>query len=317
MLDLVEVPPPVPPADGYVVALAAIGINFADVVERRGRYRAGQCLPYELGKEGAGVIVARGPRARDHALGEPVIVVRFAGGCYAEQVAVSPHELLRGPAGYDLAELAAFANGFATAWYGLTEVLRVRAGESFLVSAAAGAVGSATVQLARALGLDPVLGLAGGPEKCRFVEAELGADRCFDYREGEVEAQVRAHRGGAGIELALDTVGGEALEAMLALLEPLGRLASVGFSSIDADYGERLPRLSLLRLFHRSISIGGLNLERLDYPRRQESWRRLVAFAEEKGLKPHVGHLFPLAEVAEAHRALECRATVGKVLLIP
>lgn len=317
MLEPAEVLPPVPPVDGYVVALAAIGVNFADVVERRGLYRSHQSLPYELGKEGAGVVVARGAEAREHALGEPVIVVRFAGGCYAEQVAVSPHELLRGPAGYDLHQLAAFANCFATAWYGLTEVLRAREGESFLVSAAAGAVGSAAVLLARALGLDPVLGLAGGPEKCRFVESELGADRCFDYREGELETRVRAHRAGAGVELALDTVGGEALEAMLALLEPLGRLASVGFSSIDTDYAERLPRLSLLRLFHRSISVAGLNLERLDYPRRLESWQRLVAFVEEKCLKPQVGHLFPLAEAAEAHRALESRETVGKVLLIP
>ncbi|HKX46033.1 MAG TPA: alcohol dehydrogenase catalytic domain-containing protein, partial [Planctomycetota bacterium] len=100
----VEVAEPALPRDGYVVELAAIGINFAELVERRGLYRRGQTLPYEIGKEACGRVVAAGPDARGFERGERVIVIRFAGGCYAERVAVRPGELLRPPAHLDDAE---------------------------------------------------------------------------------------------------------------------------------------------------------------------------------------------------------------------
>ncbi|HRC86674.1 MAG TPA: zinc-binding dehydrogenase, partial [Thermoanaerobaculia bacterium] len=164
---------------------------------------------------------------------------------------------------------------------------------------------------------EPVIGLAGSGAKCRFVEERLGAHACFETAGDQLGTRIRSLTAGRGIDLVLDSVGGSVLDLALELLAPLGRLVSVGFSSIDRDYRGALPTLHLLELFHRSISVSGLNLENLDYPRRQSAWRELVSFVECHGLRPVVGEIFPLHHVAAAHQALESRATFGKLILRP
>lgn len=309
-------PEPACPSDGYVVEVRAAGINFADVVERRGRYRKGQTCPFELGKEAAGVVVERGPDASEFAVGDRVIVIKFSGGCYAERVAAGPAQVLPAPAALSFEELAAFAILYATAWYGMREIARVRPGESVLIQAAAGGVGTAAIQLARAYGCTPILGTAGTPEKCALVE-ELGADACVDYAAADFREVVRERTGGRGVDYCLESVGGEIYARSLEMLAPMGRLVIIGFSSISSDYANRIERLHPLTVFHRSISVAGLNVENLDFPSRRDVWGRLVAFAEEHALRPVVGRTFPLEEVAAAHAALEGRATTGKVVLVP
>lgn len=317
----VDVPDPEPPVDGYVVELAAIGINFAELVERRGRYRRDQRLPYEMGKEGAGTVVAAGPAAPGpdaggFAVGDRVMVVKFDGGVYAERVALRARDLLAAPEHLSLEEAAAFAIAFGTAWYAQEELARVRPGEAVLIQAAAGSTGSAAVKLAVARGCGPVIATAGGAAKCEQALA-LGAATCVDYRGDDFAPAVADATAGRGVDYCLESVGGDVFERSLAVLAPLGRLVVIGFSSIDADHAERIKRVHPLQLFLRSWGLFGLNVENLDFPNRPDVWSRLAAFAAEHGLRPHLGPRFPLRAAAAAHAAIERRETTGKVLLIP
>lgn len=316
VLRVTEQPEPEPPTDGFVVQMTAIGMNYADVVLRRGRYRKDQALPTEIGFEGAGTVVARGPEASGFAVGDEVVVVKLVGGTYAERVALGPHQILPARSDIPLEDQAGFANTFATAWYALTELARVRAGESVLIQAGAGGVGTAAVQIARALGCSPVLATAGGPEKCAYVES-LGADACLDYRASDFREGVREHTGGHGVDFVLESVGGEVFERSLEVLAPLGHMVFIGFSSIEDDYAERIQRVHPLTLFHRSLSLSGLNVSNLQYPTRRAVWDRLTAFCVEHGLAPQIGGRFALDDAPSAHAALESRKTMGKLLLIP
>lgn len=316
VLELAELDSPELPRDGYLVEVKACGVNFADVVERRGEYRKDQQLPYDLGKEAAGVVVERGPEATEFALGDRVIVIHFEGGCYAERVAARPDQVLPAPAHLDFDELAAMPIIYATAWYAMHELARVRPGESVLIQAAAGAVGAAAIQLARSHGCTPILGTAGGPEKAAFVE-ELGADRGIDYRTHDFRKAVAGATDGVGVDYVLESVGGEVFERSLEVMAPMGRMVIIGFSSIRGDYAKAIKRIHPLSLFHRSTAIAGLNIENLRFASRRDVWGRMLRHVESEGLRPVIGHRFPLADAAAAHRALESRATRGKVLLIP
>jgi len=316
VLRVAEHPEPELPADGYLVEVRAAGINFADVVERRGRYRKDQALPFEIGKEAAGVVLERGPEAREFELGQTVVVVRLRGGCYAERVVARPGQILPAPAGLSFEELAALPICFVTAWYGMNELARVRPGEAVLIQAAAGGVGTAALQLARASGCSPIIGTAGGPEKCEWARKH-GADVCVDYNQDDFLEVVHEHTAGRGVDYALESVGGEVFDKSLQALAPMGRLVIIGFSSIDSDYKNRIRRVHSLTLFHRSISLAGLNVDNLDFPSRRDLWDPMCAFVEEHGLKPQVGLSCPLDEAPRAHAALEGRESMGKVVLVP
>jgi NADPH2:quinone reductase len=309
-----EAPDPTPPRDGYVVEVRAAGLNYADVVERRGLYRREQEPPYVMGKEAAGIVVARGPDATEFELGDPVIVVKFRNGCYADLVAAEAHEVLRPPAGMTWVELAAFAINYATAWWGMHEVARVRPGEPVLVQAAAGGVGTAAVALARTHGCGPIIGTAGGPDKVRRV-LELGADVAVDYKVDDFRPAVLDATDGRGVAYCLESVGGDTYTRSLEVMGDLGHLVIIGFSSIDADYATAIPRLHPLSVFHRSFSVGGLNIDNLDCFRRRDTWAALVDHVDEHRLRPVVGEVHPFDAIVDAHRSLETRSSTGKVVL--
>jgi NADPH:quinone reductase-like Zn-dependent oxidoreductase len=315
VLQFQDVPDPTPPPGGYVVQVLATAVNFADLVERRGLYKKTQTLPARLGKEAAGVVVARHPDAVEFEVGDPVIVVCFGNGCYAEQVAAGPSEVLRPPRGLSFVEMAAFGTAFATAWYSLHEIARVRPGESVLIQAAAGGVGSAAVILARTSGCAPVLGTAGGPDKCAQARAH-GADACIDYRDDDFRPAVLDLTHGRGVDFCLESVGGETYTRSLDVLAPMGRLVIIGFSGIGDDYAGAIPRLHPLTVFHRSITVGGLNVDNLDFASRRDIWERLVAHAEQHAIRPVVGQVHPFAAIQAAHDALESRRSTGKVVLV-
>jgi NADPH2:quinone reductase len=314
VLEVVDVPDPRPTTDGYVVEVHAAGVNFADTVERRGRYRRDQALPMLLGKEAAGVVVEAGPSATEFAVGDRVIVMKFANGCYAERVAADAHEVLRPPEGFSFHEMAAFAACWATAWFAMHEIARVRPGEAVLVPAAAGGVGTAAVALAASHGCSLVIGGVGDAEK-GAIALGMGADAFVDYRHHDLVEAVRELTAGRGVDYCLESVGGEVYDASLELLAPMGRLVIIGFSSIAEDHADRVRRLHPLTVFHRSISVGGLNIDNLSFQRYRDVWDSLVEHVERHRLRPRVGLSVPLTEVSAAHAAIEGRRTTGKVVL--
>jgi NADPH:quinone reductase len=290
-LDYAEVPEPAR-GDGQVLLhVRAAGINFADVLVRQGRYPQPPELPTVLGTEVAGEVDGR-----------RVMALPRDGG-YAEVVAVDEELLVPLPDAASFEEGAAFLLTFLTAWIPLTRQVRVGPGSVVLVHAAAGGVGSAAVQAAKHLGAR-VVATASSEEK-RGVALELGADEALGY--DEFEERVRA-------DVVLDSVGGDVFERSFGVLKPLGTVVALGFAS---GWWKPLDPSSLVG---RNLGLQGFYLGRLLRHRPdvvREAIGELLALWEEGAFKPLVGSTFPLSEAAEAHRLIEDRRSVGKVVLVP
>ena len=293
-LELRDVPEPVAEAGQTVVDVRAAGVNYADVLIREGRYPQPPPLPYVPGSEVAGT-TADGRRV--------VGFVRVEGGGYAEKVAVEDDWLFDLPATASFEQGAAFVLAYLTAWIPLTRQVVLRPGARVLVTAAAGGVGSAGLQLAASLGAH-VVGAVGSPEKRDHVLG-LGAAEAVLYDEvGGLEP----------FDVILDQVGGEVFAAGLEQLRPLGTIVAVGFA------GGAWPTIDPARLVGRNSSVAGFYLGRL-MRFQPELVRTAVGQLLEQwaagSISPSVGATFPLAEGDEALRMVAERRSTGKVVLLP
>jgi len=293
-LELRDVSAPVAEAGQTVVDVRAAGVNYADVLIREGRYPQPPPLPYVPGSEVAGT-TADGRRV--------VGFVRVEGGGYAEKVAVEDDWLFDLPATASFEQGAAFVLAYLTAWIPLTRQVVLRPGARVLVTAAAGGVGSAGLQLAASLGAH-VVGAVGSPEKRDHVLG-LGAAEAVLYDEvGGLEP----------FDVILDQVGGEVFAAGLEQLRPLGTIVAVGFA------GGAWPTIDPARLVGRNTSVAGFYLGRL-MRFEPELVRAAVGQLLEQwtagSITPSVGASFPLAEGGEALRMVAERRSTGKVVLLP
>ncbi|MBA2476209.1 MAG: NADPH:quinone oxidoreductase family protein [Actinobacteria bacterium] len=302
-----EAPDPEPRPGNVLVSVRAAGINFADVLVRLGRYPQPPDLPAVLGSELAGEIVGRGADGLRE--GERVFgLTGTPGGAYAELAEADPRWLVPLPAGASFSEGAAFLTAFLTAWLPLTRQVRVREGSVVLVHAAAGGVGSAAVQVARHLGAR-VVATAGSAEKLALA-GELGAELTIDYRSDDFVARVREELD--GVDIVVDPVGGPVLVESLKALRPLGVAIAIGFA------GGPWQPLDPALLVGRNIGVQGFYLGRLMSlaPELvQEAIGEVVELWRQGAVRPVVGGEYPFAEAAEAHRSIEDRKSVGKVLL--
>lgn len=312
------------PGPGQVrIRVAAAGVHFIDT-----RIRAGQpgpmpppALPQIPGREVGGTVDAVGGGTDESWLGRRVVAhLGEASGGYAELAVVSAEELLpvpadpatpAGPAGQLSDEAAVAMLGTGRTTVAILDAAQLTAGDVVLVTAAAGGIGSLLVQAGRNAGAT-VVGLASGPAKVDRVR-ELGADLAVDYTEPGWDQRVREGLGGREPTVALDGVGGEAGRTTLELLGVGGRILFFGNAS-----GE-LTRLSTGDLFSRGLTASaaiGARLARVPGGLRQLAVRALAEAAAGR-LVPLVDKPYPLAEAAAAHAALERRATMGKVVLVP
>jgi NADPH2:quinone reductase len=289
--ELRDVPDPAP--DGKVlVRVRAAGINFADVLIRRGRYPQMPDLPTVIGSEIAGEL-EDGTR----------VMTFTGGGGYAEIVAADPATLVPLPNGATFAEGAAFLLAFLTAYIPLTRQVRLREGATVLVYAAAGGVGTAAIQVARALGAR-VVAAAGSPEKLDVCR-ELGAEEAYVYEELPDDLQA---------DVVLDPVGGDLFASSFARLRPLGTVVAIG--SAAGAWTEIDPA----RLVGRNTGLQGFYLGRLTRHAPAlvaEALGELLELWTRAAVRPYVGAEFPLAEVEAAHALVESRRSVGKVVLLP
>lgn len=310
VLSVAEVPVPDPEAGEVRIAVRRAGVNFADVEKRRGRYPDAPTPPYVPGIEVAGRIDAVGTGV-DRRPGERVAAILDGGG-YAEYATAAAGGLIDVPEGVDLGAAAGIPVQFLTAHNALFEWGDLDAGERVLVHAAAGGVGSAAVQLAADAGAT-VFGTASTAEKLSLA-ADLGVDHPIDYAEANVAATVERITDGAGVDLVLDGVGGDAFYAGLDALADCGRIVAYGVAS-----GE-VPTVSTPRLLFGNGAVIGYHLgHALDHaPERvRAGLERLIDRFEAGAVEVVIGAEFPLAAAADAHRALEARETTGKVLLSP
>ena len=287
----------------------AIGLNFVDAYHRTGLYKTE--LPFTPGVEGAGVVTAVGQGVSDFHPGDRIA---YAGpmGSYAEARLIPADKLARVPDTIDLDTAAAVVSKAGTAHYLLFETWPFKAGDTMLVHAASGGVGSFLVQWASSAGAT-VIALAGSDDKVKGA-IENGAKFAFNSREDGWVQKVREATGGAGVDVVYDGVGKATFEQSLDCLRPRGLMVSFGNASGP------VTGVSLSMLQTR----GSLYVTRpttAHYYGDAESLRRTMARvfgAVEAGhIRPSINQRFPLERAADAHRALEARETVGTTLLIP
>jgi NADPH:quinone reductase len=282
------------PGEGQVVMdVRAAGINFADVLIRLGQYPQAPELPAVLGSEVAGEVDGQ------RVLG----FTNMTAGGYAERALVERRWLFPLPAGGSFAEGAAFPLAFLTSWIPLTQLVRIGFGSRVLVTAAAGAVGTAALQLIRTLNGRAVA--AVGSEEKLEVTRSLGAEEGVTYDSlGELEP----------VDVVFDLVGGDVFKASLGLLKPLGTAVAVGYA------GGMWADVSPAWLVGRNIGIHGFYLGRLTAHRPdvvRQAAEDVLRLWEGGVVRPYVGHELPLEQAGEAHRLIEERKTTGKVVLIP
>ena len=313
VLELVELPRPVPGAGEVLVRVQAAGVNFADTQIRQNRYPMQPPLPAVLGMEAAGVVEAVGPGVKDLPVRTRVAVALFAkAGGYSEFVVADEAHVV------PLPKEVSFADATALMIQGLTALYMVRQiapqGKTVLVNAAAGGVGSLLVQLARLAGAKAVVGAVGAPAKRELV-ISLGAVGCVNYSESGWVEQARGANGGAGFDIVYESVGGPITLASLGALGQQGELVIYGALNIS------------------SLALGGAELGGLMFGNQSLTGFALFPLLSDAGLRTGLAELFALvgegrlkvvsggsysfAEAAAGHRALEQRSTTGKVSLHP
>jgi synaptic vesicle membrane protein VAT-1 len=328
-LRLVDVPEPSLQAGEVRLTVRAAGVNFADVVVRLGLYESAKKYvdwPITPGFEISGEVTELGPGVDDLQLGERVFgVTRFGG--YTSQICVPRAQLFRVPAAFSHAQAATFPTVFLTAYYALRQVLRTRTGERVLVHSGAGGVGLAALQIARADGL-LAIGVVGAANK-RQVALDYGARDVVDKSTQALWPEVE-RLAPDGLHYVLESNGAETLQQSYAHLRPTGRLVVYGFTSMLSrgsgrpnwlklawDY-LRTPRFHPLQLVDANKGVVGFNLSYLF----EEQWllaeamSRMLGEVEAGVLRPLPVTEFPLADAAEAHRALQSGTTVGKLVLV-
>jgi len=321
VLQVQQRPDPAPPGPGQLrVAVRAAGVNFADHLARVGLYPDAPKLPAVVGYEVAGTVEAVGDGVDPSRVGERVLAgTRFGG--YADVVNVAANDSVAIPDTLSFEQGAAVPVNYATAWAALHGYGSLRAGERVLVHAAAGGVGIAAIQFAKAAGAE-VHGTAS-PGKHQKL-AELGVDRAIDYRRDGW------WKGLGPYDLVLDALGGTSLRRSYDLLRPGGRLVGYGVSALQQGEKRSLRRaaphaLSMLRGFNLlsqledSKAVIGLNMLRLwDDRGTLEPWITPLAQALHDGtISPIVHAAVPFTEAPEAHRILAARENIGKVVLVP
>jgi putative PIG3 family NAD(P)H quinone oxidoreductase len=306
-LVLREVPEPVPGPGEVLVEVAASAVNRADVLQRQGFYDPPPGASRYPGLECSGRIAALGEGVVGWSVGDEVCAL-LAGGGYAERVAVPAGQLLPLPKGVDLVTSAGLPEVVCTVWSNVFQVCHLRPGETLLVHGGSSGIGTMAVQLGKAIGAKVAVtaGSAAKLEACR----ELGADVLINYREQDFVEEV-AQLGGA--DVILDVIGAKYLDRNLDALAVNGRLVIIGMQ------GGVKAELDIAKLMSRRAAVAATSLRARPLEEKAAvvaSVREHVWPLIESGVvKPVVDRVFPLEDVAEAHRLLESSTHVGKLVL--
>ena len=308
-LQLADLPTPEVGPGQALVRHTAIGVNFIDTYFRSGLYKADP--PFTPGNEGAGVVEAVGEGVTNVRPGDRVAWTAPLGG-YAEFRLIPAYRLTPLPDSVTDEVAASIMLKGLTAWYLLRRTFPVGPEHTVLIHAAAGGVGQLAVQWAKALGAT-VIGTAGGPEKAQTAR-DLGADHVIDYRTEDFPARVREITGGQGCHVVYDGVGRDTFPGSLDCLRPLGMWVTFGQASGALPPIDTQMLSAKGSLFMTRPTLGTYIHETADL---RAGAAELFAAVGSGQVKAAVNHRWPLAEAAEAHRALEGRRTTGASVLLP
>jgi NADPH2:quinone reductase len=310
VLQYEDVPEPPVDAGQVLIKVAAAGVNYSDLGRRKGTYARAISLPAILGSEVAGTVVQVGPGVAGFKAGDRVTAWPGRGG-YAEYVTASAAAIYAIPTNVSFEAAAGMPVVFLTAYHLLKTCARVQPGETVLIQAAASGVGTIAVQLAEHWGAR-VIATASTDEKLKRA-LELGADVLINYSRLDFVPEVMHATNNRGVEIVLESVGGEVLTKSLSCLAPMGRLVIYGRASGS------LPMLDPALILTRNMAVIGLHLGMPPWraEMHREPMQELLALVETGKVKPIVDRTFPLQDAGAAHQYLAERRTMGKVLLIP
>lgn len=305
-IELLDVDAPVAAEGQVLIDVKAAGVAFPEVLQSRGKYQIKPDLPFTPGAEVAGVVLAAA-ESTGFTVGDRVAALPLLGG-FAEQVAAQADLTFKLPDNVPFEQAAAIPFNYLTVYFALIERGQMLTGDSVLVHGAAGGIGTAAIQLAKAYGAGRVIAVTSTAEK-GAIALEAGADE-FVLVDGFKDA-VKAQ---GGVDLVVDPVGGDRFTDSLRCLKENGRLLVIGFT------GGSIPTVQVNRLLLNNISVVGVGwgafvLKRPGYVGRQ--WAAILPHIESGALSPVIGDSFALADAAQALNLIDNRQATGKILLTP
>lgn len=325
VLKVQEKPDPEPRDGQVVIRVRAAGLNFADILSRQGLYPDSPPKPCAMGYEVSGVVEAAGNGVNSSLIGKSVVAMTRFGG-QSELVAVKATQMFEKPEQLTFEQAAAIPVNYLTAYALLVVMGSLHAGESVLIHNAGGGVGLAALDIAKKIGAE-TYGTAS-PGKHKFL-AERGLDHAIDYRKQDWLPVLQQLTNGRGVDLVIDPIGGAHWKKSYAALRHTGRLGMFGVSTVSANgFAGKLNMLKLLfqtprfhpfRMINKNRGVFGLNLGHMWHePEKVAVWMRDILRGVEEGwINPHVDQAFTFAEAGKAHRYLEERKNIGKVVLVP
>ncbi len=308
-LSLADAPEPHPASDEVLIDVHAASVSYMDYLMSCGGYQLRPARPYVPGTDAAGVVIACGDRVTRFRRGDRVCCEGWFGG-FAERMVAKESSTTLLPESVDFPTGATILHAYLTAWYALIERARLQAGETVLVTGAAGGVGLACVGIARLLGAR-VIAIVGSAAKADVVR-RYGAEEVIDYSREDVRGRVKALTGGEGLDVCVENVGGTLFTTLSRLMGWNGRLMPIGFTS-----GE-VPSLAMNLPLLKNYSVVGVFIgpwkERFPDNARHAA-ETVVAWVGEGKLRPHIDRMLPLDSAAEAMSAVANRSTQGRIVL--
>jgi NADPH2:quinone reductase len=292
------------------IAVKAAGLNFPDVLMITGRYQVKPELPFTPGLEASGEVVELGADVNTLALGQRVLALTRRGGCFATKLAVDADRVVPIPDTMDYVTAACFPMVYGTAHFALTNRGALQAGETLVVTGAAGGVGMAAVQVGKSLGAH-VIAAASSASRLAIAKQQ-GADDLIDYGREDLNERIKAITKGAGADVILDTVGGDVFDGCVRAMNWEGRLLVVGFAS------GRVPQIPANLVLVKNYSVIGVVFGAQTERDPRGSGRRLAELLRWYSvgkLKPPPAKVFPLDRAAEALQHLAAHIATGKLAL--
>jgi len=303
---------PVCQADQVIVNIKSASVNYSDVLIRKGDYPYMPEFPAILGNEASGVITQVGSGVTHLKVGQRVIV--FGGPAYATEVAAKAKSIIPIPDAVDFDQAAALPIIYLTAYHMLHTVRRVKAGETVLVHAAAGGVGTALIQLAKIAGLK-LIGLTSKDEKAAVIK-EMGYQHVINYKTEDVVARVNEITNDRGVDLIIDCIGGSRFDDNFKMLATLGHIIWYGIvagpptTDFKVALGSKPHKCHSVSMFHLYGILNNPDLM-------TASFKTLIGYLLSGQIKPVIHATLALSEAAKAHAILENHENIGKVILKP
>lgn len=300
---------PVPREGQAIVRVAAVGLNFADTLITRGKYQFKPDLPFSPGAEIAGVVESVGPNDLGIHVEQPVMAYVNWGGA-AEKIAVDVGKLVPVPEGVPLTVAAGLSVTYGTAIHGLADRGHLKAGETVVVTGAAGGAGQAAVEIAKLMGAR-VIAVVSSEDKAKIAKA-AGADEVILFPGSDLKTEVRNHTGGRGADVVYDCIGGDASEPLVRALAWEGRFLVVGFAA-----GE-IPKIPINLLLLRGAEMAGVfwgEAVTRNPAGHRANMVRVLDWVREGRLKPRIQATYPLDQIVSALGVLDRREATGKIVL--